>query len=48
MAGGEVRCGGCGAVTVAPFDLPCEDDSAVPEAETLTLAQMQALKQARG
>ncbi len=50
LAGEEVSCDQCGARSVAPLELACEDEWARPEGPTLTLAELEALRRelARG
>lgn len=44
QAGNEVLCGGCGTPTVVPIELDCEDGPAAPEAQTITVAELRALR----
>jgi hypothetical protein len=44
LAGKMVTCSGCGATTMVPIDLACEGDAASPDAETIPLAELEALR----
>lgn len=46
-AGEEFCCAACGHTTQVPFVIPTDDESVDPQAQTVTLAELQALRQAR-
>jgi hypothetical protein len=44
LAGGQVRCTGCGGSATVPLELPCEDGPISAEAQTLTMAELKAIR----
>jgi hypothetical protein len=44
FSGRQVPCHNCGTLLRVPFDLPCEDIPISPEAKTLTVEELRALR----
>jgi hypothetical protein len=44
LAGKVTTCSAYGATTMVPIDLACDGDAAPPEAQTLPLAELEAMR----
>jgi DNA-directed RNA polymerase subunit RPC12/RpoP len=44
QAGTQVRCTACGVETLVPIDVLCEEGPIAPDAKTITLDELEAIK----
>jgi hypothetical protein len=44
LVGKVITCSACEATTMVPIDLACDGDAAPPDAQTLPLAELEAMR----